>query len=302
MNFTAPEAQAFIETFLETKISSFQILTGGDWSAAFGFQASEQHLVVRFGIHLDDFAKDRAASRLASQDLPVPKVLAMGEAFDGYFCITERKFGVMLETLSADEMKRIVPAVFRMLDALRIADTESWCTEIGEPKESWPFSMLEVDQETDRVCGWHEKLSSHQSLNEVYEKCLGYLRSHVDQCPAEYSLRHRDLLHNNVLVSDDQITGVIDWGCARVGDYLHDVALLDFYSPWFPAMVEINWVREAKAHYSRSGVSVPDFEERLKCYGVHIGLEGMAYSAFTDDWQEVAAHSHRMSGLMARQH
>lgn len=300
MTIEVPDAQAFVEDYLRTKVSSCESLSGGDWSTAYGFQAGEQHLVARFGSHVDDFEKDRAASRLVSEDLPVPQILAIGEAFDGYFCISERKFGVMLETLSPVQMRRIIPGVFKMLDALRIADVNIWCREIGEVKETWPLSMLEVDEEDERICGWHDKLALNSAVMETYQRGLHSLKSYVNRCPFEYSVRHRDLLHNNVLVDKDRITGVIDWGCARIGDFLHDVALLHFYTPWFPAMAEINWAMEAKAHYERIGLSVPEFEDRLKCYGIHIGLVGMTYSAFTDDLQELGAHSRRLEGLLDR--
>ncbi len=105
-------------------------------------------------------------------------------------------------------------------------------------------------------------------------------------------------MHNNVIVANDRIVAVIDWGCARFGDFLHDVALFSFYAPWFPFTAGIDWIDHAKRHYLEIGLDVPDIDERVRCYEVHIGLEGMAYSAFTEDWSEVQAHANRTLGII----
>ena len=95
----------------------------GDWSQAFSFQCDEAHLVVRFGAHVEDFDKDRRAMRFTMPGLPIPRVLEIGEAFGGYFCLAEREWGTgYLEGQGAEEMRRSVPAIGELLDALRAAD------------------------------------------------------------------------------------------------------------------------------------------------------------------------------------
>ncbi|MDQ1461988.1 MAG: hypothetical protein QOI08_3472, partial [Actinomycetota bacterium] len=44
----------------------------------------------------------QAAMRFAGPDLPVPRVLEIGDAFDGSYAISERHFGVFLEELDAE--------------------------------------------------------------------------------------------------------------------------------------------------------------------------------------------------------
>jgi hypothetical protein len=40
--------------------------------------------VIRFGRHVEDFRKDERAAALYAPGIPVPRVLEIGEAFDGY--------------------------------------------------------------------------------------------------------------------------------------------------------------------------------------------------------------------------
>ncbi|HEX2324018.1 MAG TPA: phosphotransferase [Chloroflexota bacterium] len=50
------------------------------------------------------------------------------------------------------------------------------------------------------------------------------LEALVEACTEGRHLIHSDLLHYNVLVSEEQISAVLDWGCGMFGDFLYDVA------------------------------------------------------------------------------
>ncbi|MEZ4502684.1 MAG: hypothetical protein R3C39_08670 [Dehalococcoidia bacterium] len=86
----------------------------------------------------------------------------------------------------------------------------------------------------------------------------------------------------------------VDWGNAGYGDFLYDLARFDFWRPWYPAWGMVDVLAEARAHFEAIGLEVPEFEARLRCYGVHIGLDAQAYDAFIDRWdkiEQVAAHT-----------
>ena len=57
-----------------------------------------------------------------------------------------------------------------------------------------------------------------------FEEAYEYLQALADCVPKERHLIHSDLLHYNVLVKADRITGVLDWGCGMYGDFLYDLA------------------------------------------------------------------------------
>lgn len=106
------------------------------------------------------------------------------------------------------------------------------------------------------------------------------MRELVESCPEERHLIHDDLINFNVLVDGDRLSAVLDWGSSMHGDFVYDLAKLVFYRPWYARWTRIDFAGEALAHYAHIGLEVPQFAERLGCYALRIGLDGMAYNAF----------------------
>jgi aminoglycoside phosphotransferase (APT) family kinase protein len=94
-------------------------------------------------------------------------------------------------------------------------------------------------------------------------------------------------------VQDDRISAVIDWGNALYGDFLHDIACFSFWASWYRTMDGIDWEVEAKKHFETIGLEVPNIEERLLCYKIHIGLDAQAYNAFVGNWDHFAVNSQK---------
>ena len=115
----------------------------------------------------------------------------------------------------------------------------------------------------------------------------GAMRMLAPRCPNVRTLVHSDLLHFNVLVADDRITGLLDWGCSLYGDFLYDVGWFTFWAPWEPAWNGIDFGAEALRHYARLGLDVPDVALRLRACELQIGLDGMAYQAYKGFWSDL---------------
>lgn len=292
-----------IETFLNAHlpggIRDLAPIGHGDWSQAFSFQHDGRALVARFGEFGEDYAKDRYATRFASSHLPVPQVQEIGRALGRYFCISERAYGVMLESLDAEGWRRMVSAVLQLFDTLRTADVSAtsgfggWDAQGQAGSGSWKANLLGVDQENERVHGWHTAMAESPTGSGPYTEVMDYFQANLSLCPEIRHLLHTDLLHYNVLVADNRINAVVDWGNARYGDFLYELANFTFYAPWYPAMEGIDWEVEVRNHFEEIGLYVPNFEVRLRCYEAHIGLENMAYNAFTRNWTELAATATR---------
>jgi hygromycin-B 4-O-kinase len=123
----------------------------------------------------------------------------------------------------------------------------------------------------------------------------------VDGVPEERYLIHSDLLHFNVLVSGDRIAAVLDWGDAKYGDFLYDLAWFSFWSAWYRAWDGIDFVREAKRHFESIGLVVPHLAERVRCYELHIGLSGQAYCAFAGHWDDLKWTAQRTAAVAGKQ-
>jgi hygromycin-B 4-O-kinase len=117
-----------------------------------------------------------------------------------------------------------------------------------------------------------------------FAAAYGRLQALAQDVPEDRHLIHSDLLHYNVLVEGDRITGVLDWGCALCGDLLYDLAWFCFWQPWYPAWQGIDFRAEYLRHCAAIGLGVPRFDERLRACQIHIGLAGQAYQAYAGDW------------------
>jgi hygromycin-B 4-O-kinase len=302
--------QAFLTEHLGAEVSDVARLGGGDWSQAFSFRHTTGHgtscaYVVRFGAFVEDFMKDRLAAGFASPELPIPLVTEIGQAFSGHFAISERAYGEMLDSLDSTRMHAVVPAVLRALDAARRVDVGSypgyggWDGHGAAPFRSWSEFLLDVgsDPPGSRCHGWRARLASSSVGEEPFTEAYGLLQSLVEECPEQRHLIHNDLLHDNVLVQEQRIAAVIDWGCALYGDFLYDLALLSFASAWYPAMRGIDWAQEGRRYYAEQGIPLPNFELRVRCYKLYIGLGAMAYNAFTRRWDELETTTRRTQAV-----
>lgn len=284
--------EAFLTARFDGEAGDVASLGAGVWSKAYAFRRAGRDYVIRFGAHREDFAKDRLAAHYACPALPIPRVVEMGEADGGYYVISERIFGEYIDDVDEAQMRALLPGLFAALDAARLADLSgttgygAWDAGGNAPFPSWRAALLDVanDRPVDRIHGWRNRLAASPVGIRPFEEAYACLQALADTAPEARHLIHSDLLHFNVLVEADRISGVLDWGCGMVGDFLYDLAWLCFWQPWYPAWQRIDFAEEARRHYVAIDLDVPDFDERLRCCQIHIGLAGQAYQAYAGDW------------------
>jgi hygromycin-B 4-O-kinase len=82
-----------------------------------------------------------------------------------------------------------------------------------------------------------------------------------------------------MLAQDGKITAVLDWLDAGYGDFVYDLAVLDFWSPWLD-------IREAsQAYHQQRQRELPFYSERLLCHECRQALEGLAKSDHKEGYQ-----------------
>ena len=289
----APDVQQ-IARFLTIRFGSgvrdVRPLGAGQWSRAFSFDTDDSPLVVRFGDHDEDFAKDRIAASWQQPGLPVPKFIDMGEAFGTFYAITERAEGKFLDRLTGSEVAEVLPSLLRVLDALRrvpapeAAGFGGWNRNgIGE-HSSWRDALLAVETIRPRITGWKQRLQEWPECARAFDQGVERLQVLAEQVPSRQDIIHRDWVNRNVLVTDANVTSVFDWGCSMYGDHLYDIAWLTFCVPWTLGFDRLEMLRLARQHYANAeGLDPEDFDRRIDCYELHIGLGALTYQAFLGD-------------------
>lgn len=296
------EVTSFLRARFGDNIADVHALRDGAWSRAFSFRLDGQARVARFSASDGDFRKDQIAARYASPDLPIPRILDISETPDGFCAVSEQAFGDSLDDLDGERVRRVLPSLFAALDATRAVDISAgtgyggWDASGSAPHTTWAAALLATaDPATaTKIPGWRAALDQSPTGSAAFVETYARLEQLAEVVPNTRYLVHSDLLNHNVLVAGDHISAVLDWGNAMTGDFLYDIALIDFWAPWYPAWDGISIQQEAARHYAAIGLNVPRYAERIRCYQVHIGLDHLAYNAFMGRWDEldrVARHT-----------
>ncbi len=300
-------ARAFLASHLGVGVSEVVRIGEGAWSRCFAFTHGGQNLVIRFGKYVSDFEKDRLAHTYATPDLPIPEVLEIGPVMDGYYAISRRVYGMPLESVSAGQWLALVPGVVAALEAMRTADLSAtegfgdWGADGNAGSTGWSNRLLSVSEDTpdQRGHGWRERLAESPRGAATFEWGFDLLKQVADDVVPRYLL-HCDLTNRNVLVSANQITGVLDWGCSVYGDHLYDLALFEFWAPWH-LQLDVEPLRSAiEQQWAEKGYRPENERSRIIACYLHIGLEHIAYNAHLGDWTTLLAVAKRMRALVTQ--
>lgn len=303
MPITDGAARSFVADHYGGRATGVSALAAGEWSSAYVIVLDGREAVIRFGHHVEDFRKDQAMAAHASQALPIPAVIEIGAAADGCFAVSERLHGQPLDSLDGDGMRAALPGLLAALDAIRTINLSGsrgygiWTPGRTGPAETWPQALLAINQETARVPGWRAALEASDAGARLFDQAYAALRELAAGLPEERHIIHGDLTNRNVLVRGGQVTGVIDWGNALYGDWLYDAAWLIYWWPWFPQWEDIDIKAELENHWERHGGLPPGLHHRLSAYLVHIGLDAIAYNAFSGRWDALARNVAQLSRL-----
>ena len=274
------------EQYGEQPAATVEVLGSGHWSKAFTFIDNGTAYVLRISEYLDDFLKDHAAAVFGYEQLPIPKVAAIGPCAAGWYAVSERCYGTFLDDLTAAEWERVVPQLLSALDALRAVTFQNgihWADHTPIDTTTWRSWLRDslVDTPDARGGGWTETLQAYPDIYGVFTEGLALFTQLVPSMPELRCLLHRDWLHGNVLANTTtgELTGIFDWGCSLAGDFIYDIAWFTFWAPWHPGLDTIDIRSRVVGHYAALNFDVRDFDQRLRCYELHIALEHLAYSA-----------------------
>jgi aminoglycoside phosphotransferase (APT) family kinase protein len=237
-------------------------------------------------------------------------VIETGSAMGAFFAISRRHHGRFIEDSALPEAEGVGIALETLLAAMRSvpatpSDPVLWYdpgTSVGLTWHGWLLSGL-VDDPNARVSGWRAKLASNPRMDALFRNCESRIRELLSSCPERRDLVHGDLLHQNVLVADDdaaRVTAIFSWKCSVRGDFLFDVAWCTFWGAWHAAIAAADlWHRTLAAPDLREGDLV-DAPSRHHCYELQIAASHLGWHAWTGDDRELAAVAHAADQILER--
>lgn len=288
----------FLKKNFATDIPSLTPIKAGETSQAFLFSSKDGEFVVRVHSKKHGFEKDKYAyEHFGSEDIPVPKMLQMGQ-LNGqlYYAITEKAKGKIIDHFAKDEIRTFIPELIKTLDAIRNLDIKNttqfgdWDSDGRASEVTWKDYLAKLiedfssysersEEKGSRSGSYNDKRAEGALLEKnIVEKILAHYKPLIDYCPNILHLVHGDVGFNNMFSDGNKITGVIDWELSKYGDFLYDVAWLSFWE------TEIDYAGIFLKHYEAEGVSVPNFRERMLCYKLHFGLGSLQFAS--DSGQE----------------
>ena len=292
------QVKAWLKTQHKSEIIDLVSLSGGFWSSAYAYYTDSQAFVVRLSDIAEGFEIDRAAMRFSSPSLPIPNVVDVGMALGFNYAISERYYGRFIETISADEGSVVGDSLESLLAGLRMVETSEddaviWYNPEGSTEMTWRIWLTAglVDNPDVRVSGWRAKLAENPVIDNLFKTCEERIHELLSVCPERRDLIHGDLLHQNVLVSNDasEVTAVFSWKCSAYGDFLYDVAWCTFWSDWHPGIAATDiWCRTMTSE-DLSEADLENANLRHHCYELQIGATHLGWNAWVGNDKDLNA-------------
>ena len=292
------EVQQFLCSVFNPLAEQVCWIASGWFSQVFSFVVGEKAFIMRLNPYEEDFLKDGFAfNHYACPGLPVPGVVQLG-SFDRryFFAITERCQGLALESFDVEVQRQMVPTLFETLDMIHrtdISGLEGWGLTNAHGQglfRSWSEYLLSLYNQKF-IFDWHALARNTFLEGDVFESAYVAMRALLPYCSSEKSLVHGDFGLQNLISDGKIITGVLDWADSRLGDYLYDIACLDYWSE------ELPYAELWRQYAASEGRPEPDFDERIRCYKLHNVLNDLAVTAIQgkiDDYEHTKNRLHVM--------
>jgi hygromycin-B 4-O-kinase len=284
------QVQQLLNQHFSAPITDLASVEGGQISRVFSFRVGDQEYIVRFNkdnMLTSNLPKEAYLhQKLAPLSIPVPPIVHVGRLGNLHFAISPKVPGQRLETLSGQEVKVLLPQFIEILDAIHHVDvshTKGYGVfdyqGVGQDA-SWRGFLSKVDEEEDErdyFGKWHHLFDDTFLERKLFEDIYQHMQCLLDYCPTERYLVYGSASLSNVLAQDGKITAVLDWVDARYGDFVYDIACLDFWYSWLH-------VPEAfQQYYQKRQTEIPFYQERLLCYQCYLALGAIRFYAVRGD-------------------
>jgi hygromycin-B 4-O-kinase len=288
------EVKRFLENFYNTEIFNFKKIIGGEGSQAFSYSVNNNNFIIRINKGSgENFLKDQfACENFRNEKLPIPKILQIGELENKMkYCISEMVIGVDVRDVKDEEFEKLLPNLFETLEEIHKVDISTFLNfgkfginKMGNRK-SWKEYLQSLGEHTSDLftSGSLEK-DFWDKYFEIYSKLIKF-------CPEEKYLLHGDFSGGNVISKNEKVAGVIDWEQVMIGDFLYDIAWMDFWREDF------DYKKYYYEKYKNSNKNLKNYNERILCYQLEIGLDALSFYAYSGQREKCTKQKEKILNL-----
>lgn len=272
-------AKTLIEGCHDSGVTHLRPISGGEQSQAFQFTTSEgDMLLVRFRDSEEPFQKDQAAYKLFnSRGIPIPRVHQIEKVGAALWaCISDFYEGTGLDRLDKNDYEQIRGELFEILFAIQSSDSTALVPFLKSTNSSSLKDSLSQIVSTE-THDWEFLISKNYISAAQFEVLSSSLQQRLEALEDYTYCVHGDFGFNNVLAQNGKITAVLDWEALTVGDFVYDLAWLDFW----PSKSHHRELFFQK--YREREFELRNFDERCIAYTIAIGLDCLAVHGKYDD-------------------
>ncbi|MFW9851545.1 MAG: fructosamine kinase family protein [Candidatus Thorarchaeota archaeon] len=287
------DVKLFLIRNFSSQIKNLEFLKGGEFSQAFSFDSVKGSFVIKLrnrriiGTKKNPFEKEILAYKnvkLRDDTIPIPNIVSNG-TFSGekrskiIYCIVEKAHGNFVHLFPPEKHELVdlnLIDVLHRIHSIDISNTKgygNWFSFQEARFNSMSEHIIDVI-EKQRIYT-NKRYSTGIFEKNLYIKGVKRIEELVQNCSKYRYLIHGDYGYDNVLADVNcNISSVFDWEHSLFGDFVYDIAWLDF------------WQFRKENHYANlykkmfeddKNLDFKNYEERLLCYKLYIGMTAAGF-------------------------
>lgn len=277
----ALDASSVLFTIHGDGVKDVEPIEMGELSRVFRYTFDAKRYVVQFRASDESFRKADVVHRLFGTVLPVPRVVARGDSSGLKYCITELIEGVPASSVVKSGDEPVVAEIVEFLirkNAIAIAPERGFggiSSDGTAPDASWSNALRSVFREPTAGAyeNWTELFATGALDRPLFSDGLAAMSELLNRAPAQPYLVHGDFHLGNMIVDGERVNGIVDWEFAMYGDFVFDVATMEFWNP------ALGFAARVLESLRRVGEDPPHFTDRLTCYEMYGALVDMRFFA-----------------------
>jgi Ser/Thr protein kinase RdoA (MazF antagonist) len=266
-------------------VKKYKRILGGEVNEVYDVETKTGNIIVRFSQEKDGFVLEKwAISESKKKGVPVPKILFVGDVKDG-----EKKITVIVESkipgnsltsliakkqLSKKRIKNIVnqagemlakihlivPSKFGRLHGVGVGSYDTWGSYVLRPTTG--KHLDKINKLASQIKIPLKQIDSALQIIKTYKKTYSKVTPH---------LLHGDYVSDHVFISDDKISGVIDFGFCISGDPLYDFSWWEYFNK---GVLPTDWLIEG---YKKQHALKKQPKLLIKTYKLRIAMGMIVY-------------------------